>query len=236
MTVPAHVAIIMDGNGRWARQRGKMRHSGHQAGEQNTRRIVEACAGRGVSMLTLFAFSSENWKRPTTEVSKLMDLFVDSLGSQVQDLHENGIRLSFIGDRTRFSAKLQQAMAAAESLTASNTRMQVNVAVSYGGRWELVEAARRVARAVRDEGVDPDTIDENSLIEGLCIPPGAPEPDLFIRTGGERRLSNFLLWHLAYTELYFTDTLWPDFNAEELDIAFAWFGDRDRRFGGVKDA
>ncbi len=236
MTVPAHVAIIMDGNGRWARQRGKMRHSGHQAGEQNTRRIVEACADRGVAMLTLFAFSSENWNRPPTEVSKLMDLFVDSLGRQVRDLHENAIRLSFIGNRSRFSTKLQQAMADAETLTAANTRMHVNVAVSYGGRWELVEAARRLARAVRDDGVDPDTIDESSLVERLCIPPDAPEPDLFIRTGGERRLSNFLLWHLAYTELYFTDTLWPDFSAEELDSAFAWFVERDRRFGEVKDA
>jgi undecaprenyl diphosphate synthase len=234
--VPAHVAIIMDGNGRWARQRRKPRHAGHRAGVGVTRAVIEACAGRGVSCLTLFAFSSENWNRPRTEISRLMDLFMDALDRQVKDLHENGIRLCFIGEREKFPRSLQQGMARSESLTAENQRMRVNIAVGYGGRWELVEAARALAASVKGGEIEPTDIDEAALAGQLQLASQLPDPDLFIRTGGERRLSNFLLWHLAYTELYFTDTLWPDFDDAELEAAINWYATRERRFGTVQDA
>lgn len=236
MPVPAHVAIIMDGNGRWARSRRKPRHAGHKAGETATRSIVEACAERGVAQLTLFAFSSENWDRPQSEVGRLMELFLEALDSRVKAMHENGIRLCFIGDRRRFSEKLQQRMNQAEALTVDNHRMQVNVAVSYGGRWEIVEAARAVAAAVADGELSVDAIDEAALAGYMQLPASLPPPDLFIRTGGEQRLSNFLLWHLAYTELWFTDILWPDFGPEALDEAFTWFAGRERRYGKVAHA
>lgn len=236
MQVPTHVAIIMDGNGRWARNRRKPRHAGHKAGEAATRSIVEACAERGVSQLTLFAFSSENWDRPQSEVGRLMELFLEALDSRVKAMHENGIRLCFIGDRSRFSGKLQQRMTQAEELTIDNRRMQVNVAASYGGRWEIIEATRAVAAAVVAGELSVDAIDEAALAACMQLPASSPPPDLFIRTGGEQRLSNFLLWHLAYTELWFTDTLWPDFGVDSLDEAFAWFAGRERRFGKVAHA
>lgn len=222
---PAHIAIIMDGNGRWAKARGLMRHAGHKAGLDTAREIIEHCAERTVGVLTLFTFSSENWQRPETEVGLLMELFLVALGKDVRDLHKNGIRVRFIGDRSAFSTKLQAGMAEAEALTATNPRMLLNIAVGYGGRWDILDAARRLAVADRLEDVD-----EASFGAAMALG-GAPDPDLFIRTGGEKRISNFLLWNLAYTELYFTDTLWPDFGKPQLDEAIAWFQARQRRFG-----
>ncbi|MFN2300694.1 MAG: polyprenyl diphosphate synthase [Gammaproteobacteria bacterium] len=234
--VPAHVAIIMDGNGRWARKRSLPRHAGHQAGVKSTRSVIEASAKAGVGALTLFAFSSENWRRPAGEVSRLMELFLSTLGSEVQKLHENGIRVRFIGDRAAFGNGLQREMDRAEALTAPNTSMHLNVAVNYGGRWELVNATRRLADKVASGELKAAEIDENALRAELALPADMAEPDLFIRTGGDQRLSNFLLWHLAYTELYFTDTLWPDFGADDFHAALEAFAERERRFGGVPDA
>ncbi len=222
---PAHIAIIMDGNGRWAKARGLMRHAGHKAGLDTARKIIEHCAERKVGVLTLFTFSSENWQRPETEVGLLMELFLVALGKDVRDLHKNGIRVCFIGDRSAFSTKLQAGMAEAEALTATNPRMLLNIAVGYGGPWDILDAARRLALADPLEGVD------GAGFGPTMAPGGAPDPDLFIRTGGEKRISNFLLWNLAYTELYFTDTLWPDFGKPQLDEAIAWFQARQRRFG-----
>lgn len=233
MSVPGHVAIIMDGNGRWARRRHRPRHAGHQAGVDSTRTVIEAAVRSGVRALTLFAFSSENWRRPPTEVSRLMELFVSTLGDEAQKLHDNGVRMRFIGDRSAFSPKLQREMAKAVELTAGNTRLDLNVAVNYGGRWEIVNAARALAQQVAAGEITPDAIDEDALTAHLA---DMPEPDLFIRTGGDQRLSNFLLWHLAYTELYFTDTLWPDFGDAEFGEALAVYAGRERRFGGVQDA
>lgn len=228
--IPAHIAIIMDGNGRWARTRGLLRTAGHKAGLDTAREIIEHCAVRGVGALTLFTFSSENWRRPESEVSRLMELFLGALGKDVRELHKNGIRVRFIGNRTAFSNKLQQGMAEGETLTAGNRRMLLNVAVGYGGRWDIVEAARRFTLEVAAGNADPGDLNERRLAEALALG-GGPDPDLFIRTGGERRISNFLLWNLAYTELYFTDLLWPDFRKEALDEALEWFGARQRRFG-----
>jgi undecaprenyl diphosphate synthase len=233
VSVPGHVAIIMDGNGRWARRRHRPRHAGHQAGVKSTRAVIESAVRHGVHVLTLFAFSSENWRRPPTEVSRLMELFVSTLGAEVQKLHENGVRLMFIGDRSAFSAKLQREMEKAMTLTADNTRLDLNVAVNYGGRWEIVNAARELAQQVAAGELSPDAIDEAAFVAHLA---DMPEPDLFIRTGGDQRLSNFLLWHLAYTELYFTETLWPDFGAVDFADALAAYAGRERRFGGVQDA
>ena len=222
---PAHIAIIMDGNGRWAQSRGMMRHAGHKAGLDIAREIIEHCAERKVGVLTLFTFSSENWQRPETEVGLLMELFLVALGKDVRDLHKNGIRVKFIGDRSAFSPKLQGGMAEAEALTAANPRMVLNIAVGYGGRWDILDAARRLAAAGQLQGAD-----EAGFTGALSLG-DSPDPDLFIRTGGERRISNFLLWNLAYTELFFTDTLWPDFGKPQLDEAIAWFQARQRRFG-----
>ena len=224
-TPPRHIAIIMDGNGRWARKRGLPRHAGHKAGLSAARRVIEHCAARGVESLTLFTFSSENWQRPEGEVSRLMELFLGALGKDVKELHGNGIRVRFIGDRAAFSAKLQQGMAEGEALTAGNRKMTLNVAVGYGGRWDVLDAARRLAREGRLQEVD-----EAGFTAALSLG-GQPDPDLFIRTGGEQRISNFLLWNLAYSELYFSDALWPDFDTQALDAAFAWFATRQRRFG-----
>ena len=228
--VPRHIAIVMDGNGRWAERRGKPRTAGHRAGTKAARAAVEQCARRGVGALTLFAFSSENWSRPADEVGVLMQLFVEALQRQVKELEENGVRLRFIGDRTRLSEKLRGAMQAAEERTAANARLDLFVAVSYGGRWDILEAARALAAEARAGRIDPDAMAEDDLAARLALA-GTPDPDLFIRTGGEHRISNFLLWNLAYTELYFTDTLWPDFDAAALDAAIDHFAQRERRFG-----
>ncbi|HEU5398444.1 MAG TPA: polyprenyl diphosphate synthase [Gammaproteobacteria bacterium] len=229
-TLPQHVAIIMDGNGRWARKRGLPRNLGHKAGLDAARRIIEHCTERGVGALTLFTFSSENWRRPEGEVGRLMELFLGALGKDVRELHENGIRVRFVGARRAFSDKLQRGMAEAEELTAANPRMLLNIAVGYGGRWDIVEAARGFARKVAAGQAKPEDLDEQTLGAGLVLG-GSPDPELFIRTGGERRISNFLLWNLAYSELYFSDVLWPDFDAAALDEAFAWYAARQRRFG-----
>ena len=228
--VPRHLAVIMDGNGRWAERRGLPRSAGHRAGARAARAIVEHAGKRGIRTVTLFAFSSENWSRPAEEVGVLMRLFIETLQRQVRDLEANGARLRFIGDRSRLSAGLVESMRAAEERTASNDRLELFIAISYGGRWDLAQAARQLARDARDGRLDPETIDEEDLGGRLALA-GVPDPDLFIRTGGEHRISNFLLWNLAYTELYFCDTLWPDFGAAGLDEAIAQFATRERRFG-----
>jgi undecaprenyl diphosphate synthase len=229
-SVPQHVAIIMDGNGRWAKQRGLPRPAGHHAGVQAVRSTVENCAQMGVRALTLFAFSSENWKRPADEVNSLMSLFVQALDKEIDAMHRNGIRVRFIGERATLNAGLQQRIAAAEHRTANNTGMVLLIAVAYGGRWDITQAARRLAEDCVAGKRAVAAIDENDIGEYLSLA-GLPEPDLFIRTGGEQRISNFLLWNLAYTELYFCDVLWPDFNAVELQRAIAYFNARERRYG-----
>jgi undecaprenyl diphosphate synthase len=231
---PAHIAIIMDGNGRWAKGRGMLRHVGHKAGLDTARKVIEHCAKLGVGTLTLFTFSSENWHRPENEVSRLMELFLMALGKDVRELHANGIRVRFIGKREMFSGKLQQGMLEAEELTHANKRMLLNVAVAYGGRWDIVEAARRFAVKVAAGEAHPEELSEHALAPGLSLAE-SPDPDLFIRTGGERRISNFLLWNLAYSELYFSDLLWPDFGEQALDEALEWFNTRKRRFGRVDE-
>ena len=230
--VPRHVAVIMDGNGRWAADRGKPRHHGHRAGAESVRRTVEYCARAGVEALTLFAFSSENWQRPSTEVSMLMALFMRVLDREAERLRQNGIRLRIIGDRQRLSRRLQERCASAEALTADETRMQLNIAASYGGRWDIAVAARRLAEQVAAGERSADSIDCDTLGGEICLH-ALPAPDLFIRTGGEQRISNFLLWQMAYTELYFTPVLWPDFDDDEMARALDWFSGRERRFGRV---
>ncbi|PWG63909.1 polyprenyl diphosphate synthase [Sediminicurvatus halobius] len=233
--VPRHVAIIMDGNGRWARARNQPRHYGHRAGARAVREAVEACGRAGVEALTLFAFSSENWRRPATEVRVLMELFLRTLDRETDRLHENDIRLRMIGDRSRLEPRLRERIATAERLTRDNRGLHLNVAASYGGRWDIACAARALAREVAAGDRDPESIDETALGEQISLA-DLPAPDLFVRTGGERRISNFLLWQLAYTELYFTDVLWPDFDAAEMHRAMDWYASRQRRFGRVPDA
>jgi len=228
--VPEHIAIVMDGNGRWAEQRKRPRNMGHQAGVKALKRTVEHCARSGVAMLTVFAFSSENWQRPKTEVSRLMDLFMRALDKEVKQLHKNGIRVRFIGDCSAFQPELQQRMQQAEKTTDGNTRMTLNVAVNYGGRWDIAQAARQLAAAARAGELDPAAIDEQRFGAALATA-DQRDPDLLIRTGGEMRISNFLLWQCAYSELYFTPVLWPDFDSAELDRALAAYQSRERRFG-----
>ena len=230
MALPEHIAIVMDGNGRWAEARGEPRTAGHRAGIEPVRRTIRECARLGVRALTLFAFSSENWRRPETEVATLMSLFMDALDREVEELHSNGVRLRIIGNRQSLAVRLQQRIAEAEALTAANTRLDLQVAVSYGGRWDLVEAARRLAARAASGALRPSDIDEGSLAAELQLA-DLPDPDLFIRTGGDHRVSNFLLWNIAYAELFFTDTLWPDFDEGVLAEAIADFDSRERRFG-----
>ena len=220
----------MDGNGRWAQRRALPRHFGHRAGAKAVRATVEGCARRGIEALTIFAFSSENWQRPAEEVTRLMELFVESIDKEVDELHANGIRVRFIGDLSRLREGLDEKIRAAEARTAGNTRMTLYVAVSYGGRWDIVEASRRLAARAAAGTLDPRSIDEDIFAAELQLA-DAPEPDLFIRTGGEQRISNFLLWNLAYSELYFCDTLWPDFDDAALDAALRFYATRQRRFG-----
>jgi undecaprenyl diphosphate synthase len=230
MTVPRHVAVIMDGNGRWARRRGLPRPAGHKAGVAPVRHCVEQCLRHGVGALTLFAFSSENWARPAEEVGALMTLFLQALDNQVEELHGHGVRVRFIGDRAQLDDRLVARIQAAESLTAANPRLQLQIAVSYGGRWDLLQAAKALASRCAAGELDPARVTEEDLAAGLALA-CLPDPDLFIRTGGEQRISNFLLWNLAYTELYFTDLLWPEFDRAAFDAALAWFAARNRRFG-----
>jgi undecaprenyl diphosphate synthase len=225
-----HIAIIMDGNGRWARSRGMPRPAGHRASLKVVRRVVEECANRGVRYLTLFAFSSENWRRPADEVGMLMNLFLDALAREVADLHRSGVGLRFIGDRSLLGAELARRMQSAEQLTVDNTGLRLNVAMAYGGRWDIVQACRSLASDAAAGIVAAADIGEAQIAERLALA-GIPDPDLLIRTGGEQRISNFLLWNLAYTELYFSDALWPEFSVEHLCAAFEHFAQRERRFG-----
>lgn len=231
---PRHVAVIMDGNGRWAKRRAMPRHFGHRAGVKAVRTAVEGCARRGVEALTLFAFSSENWARPEEEVTRLMELFVESIEREVDELHGNGIRIRFIGDLGALKPHLRDGIAAAEDRTAANVRMTLYIAISYGGRWDILQAVRRLAGRVAAGEIAPLAIDEQAVSRELMLG-NAPDPDLFIRTGGEHRISNFLLWNLAYTELYFCDCLWPDFDDAEIERAFRHFAARQRRFGLTGD-
>jgi undecaprenyl diphosphate synthase len=228
--IPTHVAVIMDGNGRWARKRGRPRHAGHRAGVGAVRETVEVAAKRGISYLTVFAFSSENWSRPREEISKLMGLFVEALQREVDELHKNNVRLRFIGARQQLQPGLQDKIAAAEQQTAGNTGLGLQVAVAYGGRWDIVKAVRRLATRVKQEHLSVDDINDDSVAQELELA-GIPDPDLLIRTGGEQRISNFLLWNLAYAELWFCDVLWPDFGERQFDEALAFFARRERRFG-----
>ncbi len=231
---PTHVAIIMDGNGRWAARNGRPRHAGHRAGVRAARAIVEQCAESDVKILSLFAFSSENWKRPPSEVDALMRLFVEVLQREVDTLHENGIQLRFIGARETLPTILRKRMADAEARTAANSRMTLVLAVAYGGKWDMLQAMRRISLKVRAGELDPADIDE-ALIERHRALAGLPPPDLLIRTGGEQRVSNFMLWDLAYTELCFTETLWPDFGVDQFNGALDFFARRERRFGRTSD-
>lgn len=228
--LPKHIAIIMDGNGRWAKKRGLPRPAGHRAGVQAVRAIVESCAQQGTKVLTLFAFSSENWKRPAEEVGALMKLFVQALDREIDSMHRNGIRVRFIGDRGTLNQDLQQRMSAAEARTATNSGMTLVIALAYGGRWDLMQAVRYLATECVQGRRTPDSLSDADIAAHLALS-DLPEPDLFIRTGGEHRISNFLLWNLAYTELYFCDVLWPDFDAVQLGQAIRRFGERERRFG-----
>jgi len=232
--VPEHIAVIMDGNGRWARKRALPRHAGHKAGVKSVRASVEHAARLGVKHLTLFAFSSENWSRPADEVGMLMGLFVDALRREVDELHRNSVRLEFIGDRARLNAGLVRKIEAAEAQTADNDGLHLVVAVAYGGRWDIVQASQRLARRAASGELDVETIDDNMLAAELQLA-GVPDPDLLIRTGGEQRVSNFLLWNLAYSELWFCDTLWPDFREADLDRAVDYYAQRQRRFGHTGD-
>jgi len=227
---PRHVAVIMDGNGRWAEGRHLPRFAGHKSGVDALRGLVEACGRKGIEVLTVFAFSSENWRRPEEEIGLLMGLFLTALEQRVRELHHNNVRLHVIGDRHAFSLKLQERIEEAERLTRRNDGLQLVIAANYGGRWDIVEAARRIARAVQNGSLKPEDVDPQVFRAHLCLHE-LPEPDLFIRTGGEQRISNFLLWDLAYTELYFTETLWPDFDAQAFEEALASFASRQRRFG-----
>lgn len=228
--VPKHIAIIMDGNGRWATDRKLPRTAGHVRGVQAVRKVVEHCAKSGVSYLTLFAFSSENWRRPQDEVSLLMRLFIRTLEREVKRLNENGICLKVVGDLSLFDPKLQKLIRQSQEKTCANTKMVLTIAANYGGRWDILQATRRLVAENPQVVQLPELINESLLNQYLAMS-WAPEPDLFIRTGGESRISNFLIWQLAYTELYFTNTYWPDFKDKDLDMAFDWYRSRERRFG-----
>lgn len=232
--IPKHVAIIMDGNGRWAKHRGLPRTAGHREGVKSVRAVVEESVRRGVGTLTLFAFSSENWKRPRSEVNILMELFMSALRNEVRKLHENGVRLRIIGERSALPERLQHRIADAETLTEGNSRLNLQVAANYGGRWDITQAARRLAADVLAGRLEAGSIDERVLSERLSFP-DLPEPDLFIRTGGEKRLSNFVLWQSAYSELFFSDALWPDFGEAAFGEALEDYARRQRRFGLTGD-
>lgn len=229
-SLPHHVVIVMDGNGRWAKKRLLPRTAGHHAGVKTTRKIVEQCVAKKIQALTIFAFSSENWRRPEQEVSSLMELFVSALQTEVKSLHEQQVRVRFIGDVSAFSNKLQEMIAQTMQLTGNNAGLQLNIAVNYGGRWDIAQACKKIAEKLQHGELRSENIDAQMVSEHVCLAE-LPEPDLFIRTGGEQRISNFLIWQMAYTELYFTDLLWPDFDQQAFDDALMWFAGRQRRFG-----
>ena len=228
--LPRHIAITMDGNGRWAAARGLTRSAGHRAGLTPVRMCIEECARRGVEALTLFAFSSENWGRPAEEVGSLMGLFLEALDREIAELHAKGVRVRFVGERRNLSVRLQARIAAAEEHTAGNGALRLQVAVSYGGRWDIIQATQKLARECSSGALRPEDISESRFAAQLALA-GLPEADLLIRTGGEYRVSNFLLWDLAYAELYFSPRLWPDFAVADLEDALAFFASRERRFG-----
>jgi undecaprenyl diphosphate synthase len=228
--LPRHIAIIMDGNGRWAKKRFMPRIAGHRSGVEAARQVVKNCAKRHIKVLSLFAFSSENWRRPPQEVSYLMELFLTGLEREVNMLHENNICLRFIGDRKRFSEKLGKKISEVEHLTANNTGMTLIIAADYGGQWDICQAVQKLAQAVEAGTLSSQAITPDNIAKHLSFA-DLPDPDLFIRTSGELRISNFMLWQLAYSELYFTNTLWPDFDEKELDKALAQYSSRERRFG-----
>lgn len=232
--LPAHIAIIMDGNGRWARQRGHMRARGHKAGVESVRDITEACAQLGVQYLTLYTFSTENWDRPSSEVDALMKLLVSTLRKEAEKLNENDIQLESIGQTNRFPDVCCNELQEAKELTKNNERMQLCLALSYSGRWDITQATRKIAQKVKEGELDPAEINEDTITDHLSTK-GKPDPDLIIRTGGEFRVSNYLLWQIAYAEWYITDVLWPEFRRENLYEAIRWFQQRDRRFGKLSD-
>jgi undecaprenyl diphosphate synthase len=228
--LPQHIAITMDGNGRWAAARGLTRGAGHKAGLKPVRMCVEECTQRGIGALTLFAFSSENWGRPAEEVGSLMGLFLEALDRELAELHAKGVRVRFIGARQTLSVRLQGRILAAEERTAGNPGLKLQIAVSYGGRWDIVQAAQKLAMKCSSGAMRPEEITEEQVRQALSLA-GVPEVDLLIRTGGEQRISNFLLWDLAYAELHFSARLWPDFAVADFEEALAFFGSRERRFG-----
>jgi undecaprenyl diphosphate synthase len=229
-SVPKHIAVIMDGNGRWAKAQGKPRVFGHKAGVTAVRKTISGAAGLGVKAVTLFAFSSENWRRPEEEVNLLMELFITALSKEVKRMHKNNLCLRVIGDTTQFSKRLQNKIAAAEELTAENSGMVVNIAANYGGKWDITNAVKAIASEVQQGDLQVDDITE-SLVQQHLTMADLPEVDLLIRTSGECRISNFMLWQLAYAEMYFTSECWPDFDEESLAEAVSWFVNRERRFG-----
>jgi undecaprenyl diphosphate synthase len=232
--IPKHIAIIMDGNGRWAKSRHQPRFMGHRAGVKSVEKIVKHCVNNQIEVLSLFAFSSENWRRPSKEVSLLMELFAVALKQQTKRIHENNARLRIIGDTSKFSASLQKQIREAQTVTENNTGLTINIAANYGGRWDITQSVQQLAERVKQGTLDVDEITEAHITSGLSTA-DIPEPDLFIRTGGEQRVSNFMLWQMAYTEFYFTDTLWPDFDEQILDTAINSFTQRERRFGKTSE-
>lgn len=231
---PKHIAIIMDGNGRWAKNKNQPRVAGHRAGVKTLRKLIEYAVRIKLNAMTVYAFSRENWQRPEKEVTLLMDLFMTALNSEVKDLHENNVCLTFIGDKGDFGEKLQKTIKQSEELTCDNTGLRLNVAANYSGRWDITQAVQSISSDIVAGKLNNETLNESLISEKLCLA-NTEEPDLFIRTGGEQRISNYFLWQLAYTELYFTDALWPDFSPSELDKAIDWFNNRQRRFGKTSE-
>ena len=230
--IPQHLAVIMDGNGRWAEARGKTRLEGHQEGAKAVRRTVESCIGQGIKYLTVYAFSSENWKRSDIEVKGLLSLLGHYLKSELEELHKNGVRVKIIGDRSAFSKSLQNLFENAEKATKDNTKLTFQIGLNYGARWDITQAAKALSEEVLQGKISPEDIKE-SLLEGKLSTAGVPDPDLLIRTSGEQRLSNFLLWQLSYAEIYFEPSYWPDFTSDTLEKILNFFAQRNRRFGGV---
>ncbi|MCW8901950.1 MAG: polyprenyl diphosphate synthase [Gammaproteobacteria bacterium] len=229
-SIPRHVAIIMDGNGRWAQKRGLPRVAGHKAGVETVRTVIQSCAEKGIEVVTLFAFSSENWRRPKKEVTLLMSLFLAALQREVKKLHKNGVQLRIVGDVSAFDNKIQEQIKKSEELTKNNKTLILNIAANYGGQWDITEAVKALANQVESGDLKAEDITSELIKQNLTMC-DLPEPDLFIRTGGEQRISNFLIWQLAYSELYFTDTLWPDFDRQAFEDALTSFAGRQRRFG-----
>tara|TARA_B100000959_G_scaffold220279_1_gene232773 strand:+ start:303 stop:1043 length:741 start_codon:yes stop_codon:yes gene_type:complete len=231
---PKHIIIIMDGNGRWAEQNGLLRSAGHSAGVKTLRNLIEHAVQIELTTITVYAFSRENWQRPKKEIELLLELFISSLESEVKDLHENNIKLNFIGEIDKFSEKLKKSMNESESLTSNNSKLTLNVALNYSGRWDIYNALLSIIDDMTSKKITKNEINEELINKKLSLA-DYDEPDLLIRTGGEKRLSNYLLWQIAYTELYFTDVLWPDFNTDQLDLALEWYAKRQRRFGKTSE-